>query len=136
MDALAALGREERDDVIARDERLDAGADALDDAGALVAQHRRRVAGRVCPGRGVEVGVADAARDEADEHLAGPGLGQVDLLHLERRAERLQHSGADLHPAARSVASKPIARCVLSQKGFVAERPHRQSATVSPSGSS
>ena len=115
---------------------VDAVADALDDAGALVAEHGRRVAGRVCSGRGVEVGVADAAGDEADEHLAGLRLGQIDLLHLERRAELLQHGGADLHPAARSVASKPIARCVLSQKGFVAERPQRQSATVSPSGSS
>ena len=38
MDALAALGREERDDVIADGERADALADLLDDAGALVAE--------------------------------------------------------------------------------------------------
>ena len=56
VDALAALGREERDHVVAgRDER-DAVADALDDAGALVPEHARRVAGRVgarrrCRGR-------------------------------------------------------------------------------------
>ncbi len=45
----------------------------LDDAGALVAEHGRRVAGRVGARRGVEVGVADAAGDEPHEHLAGRG---------------------------------------------------------------
>ena len=87
VDALAALRREERHDVVAGRERGDAVADALDDAGALVPEHGRRVAGRVGAGGGVEVGVADAAGDEPHEHLAGPRLGQVDLLHDERRAE-------------------------------------------------
>ena len=63
-------------------------------------------------------------------------LGELDLLHLERGAELLQDCGAHLHPVARSVAWKPITRWVLSQNGFVAERPQRQSATVSPAGSS
>src|SRR5205823_3660621 len=70
VQALAALRREERDDVIARLDGGDALADALDDARALVPEHRRRVARRVGPGGGVEVGVADAARDEPDERLA------------------------------------------------------------------
>ena len=65
MDARAALGREERHDVVAGAD--DAGADPFDDAGALVAEHARRVPGRVGAGGGVEVGVADAARDEPDE---------------------------------------------------------------------
>ena len=136
VDALAALRGEERDDVVAGRERVDAVADPLDDAGALVPEHGRRVAGRIGAGRGVEVGVADAAGDEANEHLARLRLGELELLHLERRAEVLQHGGADLHRAARSVASKPDVRCDLSQNGFVAERPQRQSATVSPAGSS
>ena len=55
-------------------------ADLLDDARALVPEHGRRVAGGVGAGGRVEVGVADAAGDEPDEHLAGPRLGQVDLL--------------------------------------------------------
>ena len=71
--ALAALRREERDDVIAGRDRGDALADALDHARALVAEHGRRVAGRVGAGGGVEVGVADAAGDEANEHLARLG---------------------------------------------------------------
>ena len=83
--------------MVARRERRDALADALDDARALVAEHGRRIAGRVGAGGGVEVGVADAARDEPHEHLARLRLGEVELLHLERRAELLQHGGADLH---------------------------------------
>ena len=56
VDALAALRREQRHDVVAgRDERH-VLPDALHDAGALVAEHARRVAGRVgaarrCRGR-------------------------------------------------------------------------------------
>ena len=97
VDALAALGREERDDVIAgRDER-DAVTDPLDDARALVAEHARRVA-RSGRRRGrVEVGVADAAGDEPDEHLARLRLRELDLLHDERLTELLEHRGADLH---------------------------------------
>ena len=44
VDALAALGREEGDDVIARLERGDVGANPLDDTRPLVAEHGRRVA--------------------------------------------------------------------------------------------
>jgi hypothetical protein len=97
VDALAALGREERDDVVAGLHERHALADRLDHPGALVAEHRRRVARRVGAGRRVQVRVADAARDEADERLAGLRLGQVELLHLQRAAELLQHRGADLH---------------------------------------
>src|SRR5439155_26129424 len=69
--ALAALGREERDDVVAGDDRADALADRLDDAGALVPELGRRVAGRVGAGRRVEVGVADAARDTEKGRITG-----------------------------------------------------------------
>ena len=72
---------------------------ALDDAGALVTEHARRVARRIGARGGVEVGVADTARDEPDEHLARPRLGELDLLHHERPAELLEHRGADLHAA-------------------------------------
>ena len=97
VDALAALRREERDDVIAGRERRDALADLLDDAGALVPEHGRRVAGRIGARGGVEIGVADAAGDEAHEHLAGARLGQLDLAHDERLPELLEDGGSDLH---------------------------------------
>jgi hypothetical protein len=99
VDALAALRREERHNVVARLEARHPVAGALDDPAALVAEHRRRVAGRIGAGGGEEVGVADAAGRQPDEHLALPGLREVELLHLERRAEPLQDGGADLHPA-------------------------------------
>ena len=70
VDALAALGREQGDDVVAGRERVDAGADRLDHAGALVAEHGRRVAGGVDARGRVEVGVADAAGDQPHQHLA------------------------------------------------------------------
>ena len=75
----------------------DAVADPLDDAGALVPEHGRRVAGRVGARGGVEIGVADAAGDEPHEHLAGSRLGQIDLAHDERGSELLEHGGPDLH---------------------------------------
>ncbi len=99
MDALAALGREERDDVIARRDQLHARADALDDSRALVPQHARRVAGRIGTRGRVQIRVAHAAGCEPDEHLAVLRLGKIELLNDERLPELLEHGGADLHGA-------------------------------------
>jgi hypothetical protein len=119
VDALAALGREQRHDVIAGRDGRDALADGLDDPRALVAQDGRRVARRVAPRGGVDVGVAHAAGDEPDQHLAGLRLGQIDLRHDERLAELLEHRGAHPH-----------GRCTLRAR----RRRHRhaESATMSP----
>jgi hypothetical protein len=97
VDAGAALRGEQRHDVVARAHQRHAVTDLLDHAGALVPEHARRVAGRVGAGGGVQVGVADAAGDEADEHLAGLRLLQVDVLDDEWLAEFLENGGADLH---------------------------------------
>ncbi len=97
VDALTALRGEQRDHVVADRERAHLGADGLDDAGALVAQHGRRVARRVDARRGVEVGVADAAGDQPHQDLALLRLGELDLADVQRRAEFLEHRGADLH---------------------------------------
>jgi hypothetical protein len=83
--------------VVADRERGDAGADGLDHAGALVAEDARRVPAGIGAGRGIQVGVADAAGDEPDERLARLGLGELDLLDGERLPELLEHGGADLH---------------------------------------
>jgi hypothetical protein len=99
VDALAALRREERHDVVAGRERRDAVAHALDDAGALVPEHGRRVTRGVRSRGREEVGVADAAGDEPDESLARLRLGELHLPHGERCAEVLQHRGAHPHPA-------------------------------------
>ena len=86
---------------------------ALDDAGALVAEHRRRVAGRVGAGGRVEVGVADAAGDEPDEHLARLRLGEVDLLDDERLPELLENRGPDTH---RPMLAEPLTRRSRSRR--------------------
>ena len=75
----------------------DVGPDLLDDPRSLVAEDRRRVAGGVGAGGGVEVGVADAAGGEADQDLARLRLGELDLLDGERLAELLEDRGAHLH---------------------------------------
>jgi hypothetical protein len=82
--------------VSGRDERR-SGADSLDDAGALVAQDARRVAGRIRARRRVEVGVADTARVEPDERLALLRLGELDLLDDERLSELLEDGRSNLH---------------------------------------
>jgi hypothetical protein len=99
MDALPALGREEGDDVVAHRQRGDAPADRLDNAGALVAEHGRRIAGRVGAGGGVEVRMTDAASVQANQHLPAPRLRQLDLLHRQRLTELFQHSCTHLHRA-------------------------------------
>ena len=117
-----------------RDERH-AVADALDDAGALVAEHARHVAARIGPGRRVEVGVADAAGDEPHERLAGLRLGQLDVLDDERLPELLEHRGAYLHqksPTVRPWSSMSTLKAagVAESPGIVCMSP--QSATSQP----
>ena len=97
MLTLAALRGEERDDVVAGRDRAHTLADRLDDPSPFVTEHGWRIAGRVGARGRVQIGVADPAGDEADEHLPCPRLGQVELLHLERLAEPLEHGCADLH---------------------------------------
>ena len=113
MDALPALGREERDHVVAGGDEGDTVADALDDTRALVAEDARRVAGRVGARRRVQIRVADTARGEADENLACPRLGEVDLLDGERASELLENGGADLHRREHSDRLRPLARVAV-----------------------
>ena len=102
MNALTALRREQRDDVVAGSDERHARPDPLDDSSPLVPEHARRVPRRVRTRRRVQIGVADAASGEPDEHLAVLRLCEVDLLDDERLAELLEDCGADLH--ARSLA--------------------------------
>ena len=127
VDALAALRGEERDHVVAGTDERDALAHPLDDACALVAEHARRVAGRVGARGRVEVGVAHAARDEAHEHLARLRLREVDLLDRERPTELLEHGGADLHaPILRPARARRL-RCL---RGGVRQRGARRGRRI------
>jgi hypothetical protein len=99
VDALAALRREQRHDVVAGGDARHALADLLDHAGPLVPQHGGRVAGRVGPAGRVEVGVTHAAGGQPHEHLATPGPVELDVLDDERLGELLQNGGANPHGA-------------------------------------
>jgi hypothetical protein len=104
--AFPALGREERHDLVAGRDGGDVRAQLFDDAGALMPEHGRCVAGRIGPGRGVEIGVADPAGRQADEHLAGLRLGEIDLLDLKRLTELLEDSSLDLQRRSFSLVGK------------------------------
>ena len=97
VSALAALRGEERHHVVARAQRADALPDALHDARAFVAEHRRRVARRIGARRRVEIGMADAAGHEADEDLARLRLRELELLHRQGSVELLENRCPDPH---------------------------------------
>ena len=109
--ALAALRREQRHHAVARGQARDAVAEPLDDSGALVAEDGRRVARWVRAGGGVHVGVADTAGLEPHEHLAAPGLRELDLGDMQRRSELLEHCGSDLHGDESSLQRGRAQRC-------------------------
>ena len=76
---------------------VDALADLLDHAGALVPEHRRRVAGRVSARGGVEIRVTYAARHETHEHFPSLRLVQLHLAHRERLPELFQYGSSHTH---------------------------------------
>ncbi len=65
--------------------RVTAAPDRLDDAGALVAEHRRQ-RHRVPLVAADQVGVADPGRRDRTQHLVGAQLAELQLLQRERRA--------------------------------------------------
>ena len=69
--ARAARGDHAEDDAVARRDVHDALADGLDRPGALVPEHHRPAALAEAAGGEVDVGVADAGRGDAHQHLAG-----------------------------------------------------------------
>ena len=73
-----------------------AGADGLDDARALVAEHGRARRRRRAVDR-VQVGVADAARVQAHERLARVRRLELELGDLEPSARLGQHGRTNLH---------------------------------------
>ncbi len=84
--ALPAFGRVERDDMVALAQGAHAGADVDDDAGALVAEDRRKDAFRVGARERVVVGVANAGGLDFDEHPTGPRPIEIDALDKQRGA--------------------------------------------------
>src|ERR1700730_2334683 len=82
--ALPALGRVERDHVIALPERGDAGPYVHDDARALVPENHRKQTLRVGAGTGEFVGVTYAAGADLHQHFAGLRAVQIHGHHFQR----------------------------------------------------
>ena len=76
----------------------DVGADLLDDAGALVAEHVGEHLGRQEAAHG-DVGVAQAGGDDAHQHLVGARPVEVDLGEGEGLAGGLDEGDGGLHGA-------------------------------------
>ncbi len=71
-------------------------AERLHDPRAFVAEHDRRTAGAKCAVGEVNVGVTDAGRGDADEHLARAGGSERDPLDRDRAPRLTQHAGIHL----------------------------------------
>jgi hypothetical protein len=74
-----------------------ARADIDDDAGALMAEDRRKQPLGVGARQGEFVGVADAGRLDLDQHLAGARAVELDGGHFERLAGAEGDGGANIH---------------------------------------
>ena len=84
--ALPALGRVERNDVVAPLERRHARPHIHHNAGTLVPQNGGKDAFRVCAGQGVVIGVANASGLDLHQHLAKTGAVQVNSFNAQGRA--------------------------------------------------
>ena len=100
--ALPAFGRVERDDVIALFELADARPDIDDDAGALMAEDRRKQPLGIGARQRVFVGVADAGGLDLDQHLAGARTVEIDGFQGQLLARFVGDRGTHLHPASPS----------------------------------
>ena len=96
--AASAEAGETGDDVIAGPHGRHLGADRLHDAGAFVAQHERAIE-RVPADTvdDVEIAVAHAGRDGADEHLAAPRCVEVHVLDRQRLVHLAKDRGFHRH---------------------------------------
>ena len=112
--ALAAFGRIERDDVVALLDRGDARADVDDDAGALMAEDRRKQAFRIGARQRELVGVADAGRLDLDQHLAVARTVEVDLHDLQRLSGGDGDCGAGFHQTSSSKTDRYRSRSWLA----------------------
>ena len=91
-----AVGDEAAHHVVTRFDLGDAGADLLDDAGALVAADDREPGNQVAVDQ-VQVGVAEPGGDVPDQHLAVLGGVQVEFHDFERLVRVVQYGCPGLH---------------------------------------
>ena len=96
--ALSASRDESENDVIARLDAADRGADLFDHAGSLVAQHHRPHRHPPLAAHDVIVGAAQAHRGNAHQHLGRPRRIERDALDGDRGTHFTKNSRARFHP--------------------------------------
>ena len=103
--ALPALGRIERNYVIALFDGGDPGPHVHDDAGALVPENHRKQALRIRAGAGEFVRVTHAARADLHQYFAGLRAVQIHRDHFKRPSGSMRNGSLGLH------ASSPLLVC-------------------------
>src|ERR1700730_8239966 len=126
--ALPALGRVERNHVIALPDRGDAGPHVHDDARALVPENHRKQTLRIGAGAGEFVGMAHAARADLYQHFAGLRAVQVDGDYFQRPSGGVCNGSLGLHASipvigVQAQRGKSTRLCVEFQKRLVRMRP-------------
>jgi hypothetical protein len=103
--------------VVAHGEARDVGADAADDAAALVAHDQRQRHAPVAAAH-VQVGVADARGRDGHLDLAGPRGLQLDVLDLHGAVGPAQHHGphAGIVPSAGAVVGSAGRRAACAAR--------------------
>ena len=119
-------------DVLADPRRVHPRSDRLDHAGALVAEHDRRLA-RPLPVADVQVGVADPRRGDADADLAGARLLEQEVLDAEGVARTVEHGGAHGREYRAFAARRPAAPNAAAATGHRPVRRSRPGPPILPS---
>jgi hypothetical protein len=83
--------------VIARPNALDAGSDAVDDAGALIAEHHRHARVGIRPVPTIEAAVTDAAGSHAHPYFSRARLVELNILYCDRSTRCAQHRSLHEH---------------------------------------
>jgi len=110
--------------MVARLGRGHLAAYRFDDPGWFMAQDRRH-AGRQRPMDAMEIAMAYAAGDGADEHLARARLVDLDLLDSERLIDFTKNGGFDSHGCLLSEKLSLVYRMPNSARQILAIQPHR-----------
>ncbi len=113
--------------MVADRDRGDARPDLADDAGALMAEDRRKDPLRILALERVGVGMADAGRHDLDQRFARLRPVEIDLVDLQRRVRRDGDGGAGLHETMLPPIAEPrtTPRVIPAKAGVTQESRNR-----------
>jgi hypothetical protein len=121
--ALPALGRVERNHVIAFGERTDPGSDVYDHAGAFMAEDHREEPLRIRARARELIRMAHAASPDLDQHLALLRACEIDTEDFQRLTGGVRHRGTCLHRLLPTSGEGAYCRAGLASAG--AQQPLR-----------